>query len=128
MFLEISNCRANLEVLQNTLDEVCPTDEPTSILKHIGELASLIGLSANTQASLKFHLAQQMQIHLPNAKKAGMPPSLMREYAESCMPELVAEYELSERLNRGITHKCEFYRSCLSYLKQENYHSNMQQG
>lgn len=122
----ISTCRANLQCIQDTLDEVCPTDAPTRLLTHIGELASLIGLSANTQASLKFHYVSELGTGLIEAKKIGMPPSMMKEYAESRMSELVSNYELSERLNRAMVHKIDALRSCLSYLKAENFHANTQ--
>lgn len=123
--LPISTCRANIAAIQETLDIVCQ-QEPTALMQHLNELASLISLSAQTQASYRFHLEQNMGIYLPKAKELKYPPSLMKDYAYSCMPELVAEYEFSERLNRALTHKADAVRSILSYIKAEIFHVNSQ--
>jgi len=63
---------------------------------------------------------------LPIAMKMKFPPSLMKDYAMSCIPEMVGEAKLIERLGAGITHKIDALRSMLSYEKQERFASNLQ--
>ena len=125
--LPLDLCRSNLKAIQQLLDEVCP-QEAMKLMEHLNQLASMIGLSAQTQSSYRYHLEKQMNVNIPIAHKMKLPASLIKDYAHSCIPEIVSEYELAERLNRGITHKMDAIRSILSYTKMENFNSKFQTG
>lgn len=123
--LNLELCRMNLEMIQQTVDTKCP-QEPAQIMEHLNELASIIGLCAQTNASYQYHYQTKMNEMLPIAMKMKFPPSLMKEYAMSCIAELASEVRLVERLGASIVHKIDALRSMLSYEKQERFASNMQ--
>lgn len=121
--LNIETCRANLYVIQETCDKVCE-QEPSLIMEHLNELASLLGLSAMTNASLTYHYNVHLEMNLQKSLAAKMPPSMMKVYAESLMPELTAEIKLIDRLHSALVHKIDALRSMLSYEKQERFFTN----
>jgi histone deacetylase complex regulatory component SIN3 len=121
--LSVELCRTNLEVIQQTADKVCEV-EPSIIMEHLNECSSLLGLCAATSSSLLYHYKSQSGLHLQRALKDKVPPSMMKEYIESAMPELCAEIKLIDRLQAAITHKVDALRSMLSYEKNERYISN----
>lgn len=125
--LSIDLCRTNLEVIQQTADTLCE-NEPSIIMEHLNQCSSLLGLCALTSASLLYHFKTQSGMHLQVALKAKVPPSMMKEYIESCVPELTAEIKLIDRLQAAITHKIDALRSMLSYEKQERYLANSMGG
>lgn len=121
--LSIDICKANLECIQEIVDAKCE-QEPSLLLETLNNISSLLGLCAQTSASLEYHYQVQMSMHLPNALKMKFSPSIQKSYAESCIPELMYLIQLCGRLNSALVHRIDALRSMLSYEKQERFFSN----
>lgn len=127
LILPVSTCRANLQYIQDTLDLKC-AQEPSALMDRMNELASLLATSAQTQASIKFHLTDALGFAMIDAFNQKYSPNMAKVYAEGRCSELISDYELSSRQNACITHSLDSLRSILSFTKSELYHSNIQQG
>lgn len=86
---------------------------------HGKRLAAIIGLSAETMAQAK----KQMDIKLLQAIKSlegkNYPPSVLLKLAQAECAEEAAIYDYADRLNAGITHQLDFYRTVISKYKTE---------
>ena len=125
LILPMSSCRMNMQMIQDYLDTKC-AQEPSALMERMNELASLLATSAQTQASVKFHLTDAVGFATQEAFKQKYPPSMAKSYSEGICAELIAEYELACRHNACITHSLDSLRSILSFTKQELYQSNIQ--
>lgn len=86
---------------------------------HGKRLASLIGLSAETMAQSK-KLYQASLLRALNAlKDSGLTPTIMLKTAQAQVGEEEAVMDYADRLNAGISHQLDYYRTCISKWKSE---------
>lgn len=124
LILPVLNCRENMRDIQTRLTAELP-QEPNALMEHLRDLSSLLATSAQTVASLQFHLNNEKLNAVMKAKQAGYSPAMAKVYIEGLTAEIGAEYKLSERQNAAIVHQIEATRSILSFTKQELFASNL---
>jgi hypothetical protein len=82
-------------------------------------LAQLIGLSAECKSIAKKNLEKSRVSAVASLATRKLPPSVLLKLAEAECAEQIADYEYADRLNAGITHQLDFYRSVISLHKTE---------
>jgi hypothetical protein len=123
--LPVLQCRENMYAIQQRLTAELP-QEANALMEQLRDLASLLATSAQTVASLQFHLSDARLNAVRLAKEQKYSPAMAKVYIEGLTAEIGAEYKLSERQNSCIVHSIDAARSILSYTKQENFASNLQ--
>lgn len=116
---EVDPLARNLNAIRAALDTNTEGVDIDSVVELGKRLSALIGLSAEckAQARKKLDAARLTAINLLNKKDT--PPSVMLKTAESMCGEEAATYEYADRLNAGIIHQLDFFRSCISLHKSE---------
>lgn len=94
----------------------CDVDD---VEKHGKRLAAIIGLSAETMADAKKRLDLRLLQAIKQLEGKNYPPSVLLKLAQAECAEEAATYDYADRLNAGITHQLDFYRSVLSKYKAE---------
>ena len=102
------------------LVEVDLTGVPIDQLEEHGKrLAAIIGLSAETMAQAK----KAYDLRLLQAIRANegkdLTASILLKVAQAEAAEEAAVYEYADRLNAGITHQLDYYRTVISKYKEE---------
>lgn len=86
---------------------------------HGKRLAAIIGLSAETMAQAKKQLDLRLLQAIKNLEGKDYPPSVLLKLAQAECAEEAATYDYADRLNAGITHQLDYYRTCISKWKAE---------
>lgn len=86
---------------------------------HGKRLAAIIGLSAETMAHAKKQLDLRLLQAIKQLEGKGYPPSVLLKLAQAECAEEAATYDYADRLNAGITHQLDFYRTVISKYKAE---------
>jgi len=86
---------------------------------HGKRLAAIIGLSAETMAQAKKQLDRKLLDAIINLESKNYPPSVLLKLAQAECGEESATYDYADRLNAGITHQLDFYRTVISKYKAE---------
>lgn len=86
---------------------------------HGKRLAAIIGLSAETMAQAKKHLDLRLLQAIKQLEGKDYPPSVLLKLAQAECAEEAATYDYADRLNAGITHQLDYYRTCISKWKAE---------
>lgn len=87
--------------------------------EHGKRLAAIIGLSAETMAEAKKRLDLRLLQAIKQLEGKDYPPSVLLKLAQAECAEEAAIYDYADRLNAGITHQLDFYRSVMSKYKVE---------
>ena len=82
-------------------------------------LAQLIGLSAECKAEAKAKLERARAYALRQHDSKGRPPTIIMKYVESDCANEISDFEYADRLNAGISHQLDYYRSVISLYKTE---------
>lgn len=86
---------------------------------HGKRLAAIMGLSAETMAHSK-KLYQKSLLKALNAlKDQGLSASVLLKMAQAECGEDEAVMDYADRLNAGISHQLDYYRTCISKWKTE---------
>lgn len=125
LILPVSSCRANLSAIQSSLEEVTP-NEPNKVIDRLNELSSLLGTSAQVLSSYQFHVDTMRFEAVKQAKDSGYSGNMAKEFCEGYCAELRSELKLAERQNAALVHCLDAGRSLLSYIKADNFNTNMQ--
>lgn len=86
---------------------------------HGKRLAAIIGLSAETMAHSKKLYQAALLKAINGLKDSGYSPSVMLKTAQAQCGEDEAVMDYADRLNAGITHQLDFYRTVISKYKAE---------
>lgn len=87
--------------------------------EHGKRLASLFGLSAETMAEAKKLMDRKLLQAIQGNKGNDYPPSVLLKISQAQCAEEAAVYDYADRLNAGITHQLDFYRTVISKYKAE---------
>lgn len=90
-----------------------------SLIEKGKQLSQMIGLSAECKAQARKNLENARMIALIQIEKKDYSPSVMLKVAEAMCSEEIAAYEYADRLNAGITHQLDYYRTVISLHKTE---------
>lgn len=86
---------------------------------HGKRLAAIIGLSAETMAQAKKRMDLRLLQAIKSLEGKNYPPSVLLKLAQAECAEEAAIYDYADRLNAGITHQLDFYRTVISKYKSE---------
>lgn len=95
---------------------MCHIDD---VENHGKRLAAIIGLSAETMAEAKKNMDRKLLQAIKQLEGKDYPPSVLLKLAQAECAEEAAIYDYADRLNAGIVHQLDFYRSILSKYKEE---------
>lgn len=87
-------------------------------------LASLIGLSAECKAEARKNLENARLIALKSLMNDKISTNVLLRMADAVCSDQIYEYEYADRLNAGITHQLDYYRSVISLHKVELENTN----
>lgn len=110
--------REKLDSIRKAIDVDITSCDIESVVEKGKTLAQLIGLSAECKAAARrnLELARAKAIYaLPNVKS----PILVLKLADATCADEIADFEYADRLNAGITHQLDYYRSVISLHKTE---------
>lgn len=111
--------REKLDSIRAALDADVTGVDIDSVVEKGKALAQLIGLSAECKAEAKQELEKsRMRVIAMHETKSISPSILIKKMDASCADEL-RDFEYADRLNAGITHQLDFYRSVISLHKTE---------
>jgi hypothetical protein len=90
-----------------------------SLVEQGKKLSSMIGLSAECKAAAQKEFDNALLSALIQIENKKYTPSVMLKIANAICADESAQLEYADRLNAGITHQLDFYRSVISLHKQE---------
>lgn len=108
----------------NTLisQELSESDYPTMI-SYLDELSAWQGNSGKCVADAEYHYHTKLESVFNDLQKDGslkdVPATVLNNYAKAKCKEYLYLVKLSERYNRGLTHRCDSIRTILSFAKAE---------
>lgn len=82
-------------------------------------LAQLIGLSAECKAEAKRQLEKARVLAVASLSGRKLSPSVLLKLADSECADQLYNFEYADRLNAGITHQLDYYRTVISLHKTE---------
>lgn len=110
---------AKLKAIRDLVEVDVSDCDVNDVEKHGKRLAAIIGLSAETMADAKKRLDLRLLQAIKQLEGKQYPPSVLLKLAQAECAEEAATYDYADRLNAGITHQLDFYRSVLSKYKAE---------
>lgn len=90
-----------------------------SVIEKGKSLAQMIGLSAECKAQARKELEKKRLMAIAEIQAKDYSPSVMLKVADAMIADELAAFEYADRLNAGITHQLDFYRSVISLHKTE---------
>jgi hypothetical protein len=111
--------KEKLDFIRESIDKDLTGCVVDDVVEHGKQLAQLIGLSAECKAEAKRKLDKARVLAVASLAHKKLPPSVLLKLAESEIADQSYEFEYADRLNAGITHKLDFYRSVISLHKTE---------
>lgn len=104
-----------VSVIKNTADK----SDPDGLAGKISELASLIPSSAQALAMAEMLYNEKIGELMESEKFTKMNTTDKKMLFQGKASKEIALMTYTERLNKGITHAIDGYRSVLSYVKSE---------
>lgn len=83
------------------------------------ELSQLIGLSAECKAEARRDLEKAMVFAVAGLSTKKLQPSVLLKLANANCADEIYNFEYADRLNAGITHQLDYYRTVISLYKCE---------
>lgn len=90
-----------------------------SLVEKGKQLSQMIGLSAECKAASKKELENARIGAIISIENKGYSPSVLLKIADAMCADEIAQYEYADRLNAGITHQLDYYRTVISLHKTE---------
>lgn len=110
---------SKLKAIRDLVDLDLSNLEINDVEAHGKRLASIIGLSAETMAQAKKQLDLRLLQAIKQLEGNNYPPSVLLKLAQAECAEEAATYDYADRLNAGISHQLDYYRTCISKYKSE---------
>lgn len=110
--------KEKLDSIRVALDADVTGVDIESVVEKGKALAQLIGLSAECKAEAR-HALEQARLNAILHHQQTKSPMVLLKMAEADCADQVKDFEYAERLNAGITHQLDFYRSVISLHKEE---------
>lgn len=108
-----------LESIRKAIDVDVTGVDIDSVVEKGKSLSQLIGLSAECKAEARKSLENARLIALKSLMGDKITPSVLLKMADSVCSDQIYLYEYADRLNAGITHQLDYYRSVISLHKTE---------
>lgn len=90
-----------------------------SVIEKGKALAQLIGLSAECKADAKRALERSRVLAFATLTGKKLPPSVLNKLVDAECADQIRDFEYADRLNAGIVHQLDYYRSVISLYKTE---------
>lgn len=108
-----------LKAIRDLVEVDLSGSEINDLEAHGKRLAAIVGLSAETMAHSKKLYQASLLRAINGLKDSGMSPSVMMKTAQAQCGEDEAVMDYADRLNAGISHQLDYYRTCISKYKSE---------
>lgn len=108
-----------LNSIRTAIDQDVTGCDIDSVIEKGKSLSQLIGLSAECKAEAKKILEHKLLIAVNELNSKDYAPSVLLKVANAMCADEAAAFEYADRLNAGITHQLDFYRSVISLHKTE---------
>lgn len=118
------NLTEKLESIRKAIDTDVTGVDIDSLVEQGKMLASLIGLSAECKAESRRKLENARLIALKSLMNDKISTNVLLKMADAVCSDQIYEYEYADRLNAGITHQLDYYRSVISLHKVELENTN----
>lgn len=108
-----------LDSIRKAIDVDITGCDIESVVEKGKNLSQLIGLSAECKAQTRRLLEQARLSAIQKLLIDKLQPSVLLKMADAMCSEELAKFEYADRLNAGITHQLDYYRSVISLYKSE---------
>ena len=113
------NIESNLKAIRKVLDTDVTGCDIETVVEQGKRLASLMGLSAECMAAAQKYLQNAKLKAIKELEGKGYQPSVLIKMVDGMCGEEYAMHEYADRLNAGITHQLDYYRTVISLYKSE---------
>lgn len=110
--------KEKLDFIRESIDKDLTGCVVDNVVEHGKQLAQLIGLSAECKATARRRLEIARGAALMQYKDYKQATIVMKLVDADCADEL-HDFEYADRLNAGITHQLDYYRTVISLHKTE---------
>lgn len=90
-----------------------------SVVEKGKQLSQMMGLSAECKAQARKDLEKKRLMAIAEIENKKHSPSVMLKIADAMCADELAAFEYADRLNAGITHQLDYYRTVISLYKCE---------
>jgi hypothetical protein len=90
-----------------------------SLIEKGKSLAQMIGLSSECKAQARKELEKKRLVSIAEIQHKDYSPSVMLKVVDAMSADELAAFEYADRLNAGITHQLDYYRTVISLHKTE---------
>lgn len=111
--------KENLNSIRQLIDADVTGVDIDSLIEKGKRLAQMMGLSAECKAAARKDVENARIAALIQIENKKYPPSVMLKIAEAMCADELELFEYADRLNAGITHQLDYYRSVISLHKTE---------
>lgn len=109
-----------LESIRTAIDADVMGVDIDSVVEKGKALSQLIGLSAECKANARRNLENARLIALKALQgQKGLTPSVLMKMADASCADEIRAFEYADRLNAGIVHQLDYYRTVISLHKTE---------
>lgn len=108
-----------LDFVRSCIDKDVTGCDIETVVEKGKELSQLIGLSAECKSEARQLLERARLDAIKELAKLGYTPSLVLKMADGICADYIGTFEYADRLNAGITHQLDYYRSVISLHKTE---------
>lgn len=111
--------KSKLNSLRVLIDADVTNVDIDSLIEKGKQLAQAIGLAAECKAEARKELDNARLAAIIQIENKDYSPSVMLKIAESMCADEVSVFEYADRLNAGIGHALDYYRTVISLHKTE---------
>ena len=108
-----------LDFIRQSIDKDVIGCDIETVVEKGKELSQLIGLSAECKSEARQLLEHARMGAIKELAKLGYGTSLVLKMADGICADYIGSFEYADRLNAGITHQLDYYRSVISLHKTE---------
>lgn len=117
--MEKPTLKSKLNSIRALIDQDISGCDIDTVIEKGKALASMIGLSSECKAEAKKNLENRLLIAVHELGSKSYPPSVLLRVANAMCADEAAAFEYADRLNAGITHQLDYYRTVISLHKTE---------
>jgi hypothetical protein len=115
----MKSLKEKMEFIRVSIDQDVIGCDIESVVEKGKGLSQLIGLSAECKAEAKRNLEKSRVLAVASLATRKLPPSVLLKLADAECADQLADFEYADRLNAGITHQLDYYRTIISLHKTE---------
>lgn len=108
-----------LNAIRECLDKDITGCDIETVVEKGKALSQLIGLSSECKAEARKNLERARLVAIKALQDNKVGPMVLLRMSDAVCADEVATLEYADRLNAGITHQLDFYRSAISLHKTE---------